>query len=498
MKCLPLLYLIPLLHHGLGSLHAPVNVSVQSHNYHHVLQWDSSPGTPSGTLYKIYNSRVNKMNLLLLNSTTGKSVELRIDLFKKCHLLVVASYNGTESPESNAVTFTPYKDTNIGPPEVSLDGCGNCIRINISLPKHNNRAEAEGLYNDPQFEIFWRKKHEKNPQSIFTRNMNFTLDNLEKGVEYCVMVDIHIRTNKNTLKSDWKCIFTSIVESHSDAAVLGPFAALLILLIGFLMISIFFLYYTGYFCEGPTTLPNALVVDQPVKLQTKVNQTGDKEMIHYQMFLCHSYTLMPEKTYPGLISVSLMQNHRMHHNPTSPHQQDGYMDRNTRKVSFNGLGISKLAVSEDSGSLTERFSTKMEVPSADKVVHTAPKQDEPEAERETVSFLSEEDQTGVQGYFISEEESMEVCESSENVNLLSVTIAALNVGKKEDPTLLPLTVSSALSSTDYQMESDSETAVPSMQPTQEYTESLYEERHADTQSSEEEEEEERSDYMAHI
>ncbi|XP_067373465.1 cytokine receptor family member b1 isoform X2 [Channa argus] len=547
MNCLHLLYLIPLLHSGLGSLPAPVNVSVSSHNFYHVLQWKPHPGTPTGTLYKIYNS-VNKRRRLL-NSTTASSLELKLDIFKQSDLFVLASYNGTES-KSKTVTFTPFKDTKIGPAEVSLATCGNCIEINISLPNDDVWSDKD-FYNDPLFIIYWKKKNEIEPHSLQTRKKSYTLDNLEKGREYCVNVEIEIRTNKNTLPSESKCIFTS-VESRRDTAVLGAVSAVLILVIGFLMTSIYFLYYTGYLCKGQTSLPKALVYQpvQPVKLNTKGKQTGDQEMIHYQMALIQGYTMTPENIDSCLISISSeMENQRVHGNPTAQYpamwqaiseeeeeeeeddeEENVYMDRNANlsssesscRGSFKRLGTSKLGISEDCGSLTERPSATMEVPAAKfdiGVVHAGLDQCEPEAEEATVSFLSERIQSGVQGHVISEEEEkmkekVEVCENSGNVDLFSVTLATLTAAEEEDqsktdfltvtdPTHPSPTVSGlTLSTTEYETESDHEMTVPTMQPThQDFTETWYKGRHAETQSSsseEEEEEEEFSGYMAHI
>ncbi|XP_067373466.1 cytokine receptor family member b1 isoform X3 [Channa argus] len=521
MNCLHLLYLIPLLHSGLGSLPAPVNVSVSSHNFYHVLQWKPHPGTPTGTLYKIYNS-VNKRRRLL-NSTTASSLELKLDIFKQSDLFVLASYNGTES-KSKTVTFTPFKDTKIGPAEVSLATCGNCIEINISLPNDDVWSDKD-FYNDPLFIIYWKKKNEIEPHSLQTRKKSYTLDNLEKGREYCVNVEIEIRTNKNTLPSESKCIFTS-VESRRDTAVLGAVSAVLILVIGFLMTSIYFLYYTGYLCKGQTSLPKAL------------------------MALIQGYTMTPENIDSCLISISSeMENQRVHGNPTAQYpamwqaiseeeeeeeeddeEENVYMDRNANlsssesscRGSFKRLGTSKLGISEDCGSLTERPSATMEVPAAKfdiGVVHAGLDQCEPEAEEATVSFLSERIQSGVQGHVISEEEEkmkekVEVCENSGNVDLFSVTLATLTAAEEEDqsktdfltvtdPTHPSPTVSGlTLSTTEYETESDHEMTVPTMQPThQDFTETWYKGRHAETQSSsseEEEEEEEFSGYMAHI
>lgn len=41
---------------ALTSLPAPVNLSVKSVNFHHVLHWVPGPGTPTGTEYRVYKA----------------------------------------------------------------------------------------------------------------------------------------------------------------------------------------------------------------------------------------------------------------------------------------------------------------------------------------------------------------------------------------------------------------------------------------------------------
>lgn len=42
---------------ALGSLPAPVNLSIRSVNFNHTLRWDPGAGTPPGTRYRVYDGR---------------------------------------------------------------------------------------------------------------------------------------------------------------------------------------------------------------------------------------------------------------------------------------------------------------------------------------------------------------------------------------------------------------------------------------------------------
>lgn len=255
--------------------------------------------------------------------------------------------------------------------------------------------------------------------------------------------------------------------------------------------------------------------------------------------------LTPEKTIPDLISVTSEMEQRTQNNPTtSPpatrntslekeqeeeeyeEEEEGinvYMSRNAElyssECSCSVTSISenyKPAASGNSVSLTERFSTQVEAPAVVFVVGVVQRwldHDDTRPEGTTVSFINEKDQTAIQGYMTGEQEDEEInkkveeCDSSGNVNLFSVTLAALAVEEKEeentrdslklsnsDLDLLPTVSKLTLSNTDFQkIESDNQLTGTLICLTHEDSaETGYENRHAHTQ-----EEEELSGYMAH-
>lgn len=64
-------------------------------------------------------------------------------------------------------------------------------------------------------------------------------------------------TNTSRLKDLLLCAYVCV---SSDPVVLGAVAALLSLVTGVLMTSMFCLHYTGFLCKLKTTLPRALIV----------------------------------------------------------------------------------------------------------------------------------------------------------------------------------------------------------------------------------------------
>ncbi|XP_074514288.1 cytokine receptor family member b1 isoform X2 [Sebastes fasciatus] len=528
----PVLYLVLLLDSVLGSLPAPVIVNVSSFNFHHVLHWVPGPGTPSGTCYEIIrrvNWRTKKLKPPLCSNETSLKLKFP-DNRVEYTLTVQASYNQTLSPESRKYSFKPDIQTKIGPPKVSLAGCGNCIQINISLPKADPSSGIDDIktfYGGSQFRVSWRIPNEA-AESIVTTNKSYTVNNLQPGTEYCVQVWTAINVNRNTEASAWNCTFTSIVAPSRDPYVLGAVGTLLPIVIGVLMTTMFCLYYTGFLCklkETPRILREALI---------------------------RGSTLTPERTIPDNISISAeMEKRRKHNNPTpatrgtnsdeeeeEDEEDEGenvYMDRgaelsSAESSSQNSAGVSgnrKVAASGGSGSLTavaEVPDTESEV----EVTHGGLDHDEAKAKGEEVSFTPDGPVTGEVVVVVGDEEvEEEVYESSGNINLFSITLAALAVceeGEEDEEQnerdsltdFLKVSDLQPLLPADSQTESDDWTTVALTLPTQEdFTVNGYEGRrtntssdylktgddesqHEETQEEEEEEEEEEfSGYMRH-
>ncbi|KAK9538139.1 hypothetical protein VZT92_005694 [Zoarces viviparus] len=512
------LYLTLLLGPVLSFIPAPVNVSVSSVNFRHVLHWDPGPGTPAGAQYQMTRRVNGRSKKHPSNLTTMTSLKLKLSPNREYVLTVQASYNQTLSEESNRVTFTPFKDTTIGPPKVSLAGCGNCIHLNISLPEADpglGSRDMKTFSSSFQFQVFWRK-HKEPEQSAITTNKSYTVNNLQIDTEYCVRVYIRINTNANTVPSAWNCTFTS-VEPSRDPVFLGAVAALLAV-IGALMSAMLCLYYTGFLCKLKAALPRVLA---------EVLSLG--------------HTLTPEKTVPDNISIGT-EKQRKHNNPLAPRaatrgtdsdeEEEGenvYLDRDAElssgesscQDSVDVLGNSKVAVSGGSGSSTvkaEVQDTEVEV----EIRHGGLAQNEAKAEGTEVSFMPEGPVTGQVKEEEEEEEEEEVCESLGNIDLFSVTLAALKRDEGEEQNtresltdcvsdlepLLPTNSERTLSHTD-----DRTTLALTLPTEEDFGEGGYEARrmnpssgclstrdgetqHEETQEEEEEEEEEEfSGYM---
>ncbi|XP_071762339.2 cytokine receptor family member b1 [Centroberyx gerrardi] len=502
------LYLMIRFYSALSSLPAPVNVSVDSVNFHHVLRWEPGPGTPPGVQYLIYRRVNKKKEPLKPSNTTWRRLRLKTDVMY--HLSVQALLNLSRSPESSAVTFTPFTDTKIGPPKLSLAGCGNCIQMNISLPEADKAAKINERdilkYYGASFKVYW-KKPGGSQLSVDVYEKSYTLPNLETGVEYCVQVHTQINTNKNTEPTDWMCTFTSILEPSRVPAVLGAVATSLIISGAVVITLTLFLVYTGFMCKLKAHLPRALL-----------------------SALVQGSVLTPERTIPDLVSViSEPDGQRKIHNPRMPQpatdgpnseeedeededeeereEKNPYMDREAElssgtsscRDSRDTSGASAPTVSGDSGNMS--------------VISSAEEEEEDgrddrvgvRGERGMVSAAADGDQTGIEGRDVGGMEEEEDSGDSGNVNLFSITLRSLARDEEEEEEeeeeqstrdslidilklsdrepLLSASLKWDLSSAESQnkIQSDDLTPLALMQPEQtDWGEAGYESRHADT------------------
>ncbi|GLD51552.1 interferon alpha/beta receptor 2-like isoform X1, partial [Lates japonicus] len=134
--------------------------------------------------------------------------------------------------------FKPLSDTVLGPPDVSVSGCGNCLILQLRVPA------TSGLQRDLQLKDLYKEAilHVKRTRdgAEFSLNLPYSEENvityLQPGVEYCVTVSVTGLFNSNPVPSKPYCAFTSPPPPRSSLYVvfglLGAFSLLGFLFIG--------------------------------------------------------------------------------------------------------------------------------------------------------------------------------------------------------------------------------------------------------------------------
>uniref|UniRef100_A0A8C3K5X7 Uncharacterized protein n=1 Tax=Calidris pygmaea TaxID=425635 RepID=A0A8C3K5X7_9CHAR len=115
----------------------PLNLQMESQNFQHILSWQAKSDPTVLTYYRVlYSDRRNWMAAKQCSNITQLSCNLTDD-FEDTHaqyLALVQSFIGTEVFNSSVLDFEPLTDTFLGPPEVNISSCLNCINVTIKLP----------------------------------------------------------------------------------------------------------------------------------------------------------------------------------------------------------------------------------------------------------------------------------------------------------------------------------------------------------------------------
>nr|XP_029483956.1 uncharacterized protein LOC115105729 [Oncorhynchus nerka]XP_029484042.1 uncharacterized protein LOC115105729 [Oncorhynchus nerka]XP_029484119.1 uncharacterized protein LOC115105729 [Oncorhynchus nerka]XP_029484205.1 uncharacterized protein LOC115105729 [Oncorhynchus nerka] len=436
------IYLMVQCGYALCSLPAPVNVSIESLNFHHVLRWSAGPGTPPGTVYKIIRRGNHRQQVPHQTNVTSHRLDLKFPK-EEYTFCVSAFHNLSESPVVET-TFTPFTQTVIGSPILSLDGCGNCLEINITLLEIETIKKVYG--KSLSFDIYWKRAGETKPQMTQTTHLAYMLENLEVGMVYCVRVYTRIITNLNTRSSGWKCAYTSVLEPNRVPAVVAGVSVVLIVSGVGLMVLTFGLFYTGFLCKLKTHQPRGLTA------------------------LVEGHFLIPERTIPDLVSISSAteeqgkaRRSKTHHDRENSNQageeeeeeddeeeeggNDGYMDRaaglssdssssTTQSQDASGANVALLDTAGHSMGLSSEVAAAEEEREAPVGVMVLGCQAQGEVTGEQARVISSFDgdrprPLGLGGLGGEEEEEkekereVEEKETSGNVNLFSVTLGTL-------------------------------------------------------------------------
>ncbi|XP_060785118.1 interferon alpha/beta receptor 2-like isoform X3 [Neoarius graeffei] len=123
------------------SLPSPQNVTIVSFNLEHKLTWTPGPGTAASTYFRVQScSQKRKLWISVKNCSNlqiGESCDLTKSFKEMFGLYQARMQAFNQDQESNWTTsefFTPLLDTTLGPPLVSLTGCGNCLLLKLSPP----------------------------------------------------------------------------------------------------------------------------------------------------------------------------------------------------------------------------------------------------------------------------------------------------------------------------------------------------------------------------
>uniref|UniRef100_A0A4W4DUZ6 Interferon/interleukin receptor domain-containing protein n=1 Tax=Electrophorus electricus TaxID=8005 RepID=A0A4W4DUZ6_ELEEL len=219
-------------------LPAPQNVTVISFNLEHKLTWRLGPGSPPFVHFRVQVYRNKRKLWVPVSNCSDLQMGEPCDLttsFKNVygyHLAQVQSF--TTDHESNWTSskfFHPLLETTVGPPVVSLTGCGNCLLLQLSPP--TSRGLHHGLveYFFREYTVNVSRTRDKAQFTIRASSGETLINYLETGAQYCITALPLPNINMKALPSGPHCAFTSQESVGTVPVILGLLCVLLVLAI---------------------------------------------------------------------------------------------------------------------------------------------------------------------------------------------------------------------------------------------------------------------------
>ncbi|XP_051470957.1 interferon alpha/beta receptor 2 isoform X2 [Apus apus] len=197
----------------------PYNLQMKSHNFQHILSWQAKSPPAVPTYYRVlYTDRRNLRTAKQCSNITQFSCDLTDDFadISQVYSTLVQSVIGTEVFNSSMLHFIPLTDTFLGPPEVSMSSCLNCINVTIELPVSHSRKSGKlltliDIYKELDYDITLKTldgEHKRSREKTTEANFHTVIEELYPNRNYCVSVMIAASLNKHSIPSVWKCITT--------------------------------------------------------------------------------------------------------------------------------------------------------------------------------------------------------------------------------------------------------------------------------------------------
>ncbi|KAA8588443.1 hypothetical protein FQN60_001637 [Etheostoma spectabile] len=244
---------LPLVLPAMSKLPKPVNVTLSSVHFIHVLKWEPGPGTPTGVHYHVSVCTVrgtswepvagceHVQHPLVCNLTEAFS-----NPNQSYYTQVKAVLEAQDSEPVTKPEHKPIKDTHMDVPLLTVTPCGQDLCVDLQPPMEHLRD----IYNSLRYKLRIKSNN-------YTKSLRrVPVKNLASGREYCVSVcfsDLDVPRLSNY--SQPVCAST---PGHVTA---DPWiSALLIMLVVFVLAVVAVLVSTGFICLKRRSLPSVLEI----------------------------------------------------------------------------------------------------------------------------------------------------------------------------------------------------------------------------------------------
>ncbi|NWU37302.1 INRA2 protein, partial [Hylia prasina] len=151
----------------------------------------------------------------------------------------------------------------LGPPEVNVSSCPNCINVTIKLPASHLRGKGRlqsltDIYEELYYDITLKSldgEHKRPRQTTTEEVFSTVIEELYPGRNYCVSVVVTASLNKHSIPSPWKCVTadTEAQQGYHEVAVAGAVCVSLVIA------AVLKCAHTAGFILPKISLPHTLV-----------------------------------------------------------------------------------------------------------------------------------------------------------------------------------------------------------------------------------------------
>ncbi|NXB03608.1 INAR2 protein, partial [Cnemophilus loriae] len=127
----------------------------------------------------------------------------------------------------------------LGPPEVNITSCPNCINITMKLPASHFRDKGKllsliDIYEELDYDITLKSldgEHKRPRQKTTEEVFSTVIEELYPSRNYCVSVMVTASLNKHSTPSPWKCVTagSEARQGYHEVAVAGAVCVSLII-----------------------------------------------------------------------------------------------------------------------------------------------------------------------------------------------------------------------------------------------------------------------------
>ncbi|NXB56418.1 INRA2 protein, partial [Struthidea cinerea] len=146
----------------------------------------------------------------------------------------------------------------LGPPEVNITSCPNCINVTIKLPTSHFRDKGKllsliDIYEELDYNITLKSldgEHKRPRQKTTEEVFSTVIEDLYPSRNYCVSVEVSVSLNRHSIPSSWKCVTADLEarQGYHEVAVAGAICFSLIIAVvlkcmhaaGFILLKISF------------------------------------------------------------------------------------------------------------------------------------------------------------------------------------------------------------------------------------------------------------------